>query len=288
MSIELNHVSFCYDSHTADEIAALREVELFIGDGEFVGIMGHTGCGKTTLAQLVAGLLTPLAGVVKIDGADINKKGYDRKLLRKKVGFVFQYPEHQLFETTVEREVAFGLKNSGLSKGEQKERVRAALECMGFPFEKIRKESPLSFSGGEKRRIAIAGVIVSEPDILILDEPTAGLDAKSRASFHKIMVKLNHRGATVLWISHDADSLCEYAGRILVLEKGKVVMDGTPREVFADPAKTEQYQIGAGRVRVISEMLQKQGFRFRQEPIRYRELLDGLCNHFKGRNVIGE
>ena len=281
MSIELNQISFCYASHTSYGEYALREVELFIGDGEFVGIMGHTGCGKTTLAQIVAGLLLPFAGTVKIDGYDINKKGYDRKLLRKKVGFVFQYPEHQLFETTVEREVAFGLKYSGLSWNERMERVKDALKCMGFSFERVRKESPMSFSGGEKRRIAIAGVLVSEPDILILDEPTAGLDAKSRSSLHKIIAKLNQRGATVLWISHDADSLCKYADRIIVLEKGKIVMDGPPREVFADQTKTEQYQIGTSQARVISEMLQKRGFKFERKPITYQELLDDLCNHFK-------
>lgn len=176
MSISLSHVSFTYSPGTVFEKLALYDINLTIEDGEYVGIMGQTGCGKSTLLQLMVGLEQPSEGKVFVDGKDINVREYNRKILRQKVGMVFQYPEVQLFETSVEKDVAFGLKHSGLSKTEIDENVRWAVEMLGLDFEKIRAISPFSLSGGEKRRVAIAGILATKPKILILDEPVAGLD----------------------------------------------------------------------------------------------------------------
>ena len=194
MWIEVKNLSCSYGSGTASAQEALKDVSFKIEDGEFVGIMGHTGCGKSTLIQLIAGLLTPDRGQVLIDGEDINAPGYDRLALRGKVGIVFQYPEYQLFETTVEKDVAFVLKHSGLGKDERERRVKGALEAMGFSWEAVRKKSPLSLSGGEKRRVAIAGVLAAQPRILIFDEPIAGLDPFGRTAFLELSAKLNRRG----------------------------------------------------------------------------------------------
>ncbi|MDE6864211.1 MAG: ATP-binding cassette domain-containing protein [Eubacterium sp.] len=187
MSIELKSVSYTYARNTNYQTQALDNINLTIGDGEFVGIMGQTGCGKSTLIQLIDGLLVPDAGCVLLDGQDINNKKYDRRILRKHIGLVFQLPEYQLFETTVERDIAFVLKQSHLSKAEKKERVIDALDAVGFDYDKIKDKSPLSFSGGEKKRLAIAGALAAKPKILIFDEPVAGLDCQGRAAFLKLV-----------------------------------------------------------------------------------------------------
>lgn len=282
MSIILKQVSYTYVRSRLQRVSALENISLTIGDGEFVGIMGHTGCGKTTLIQLIAGLLTPDAGQVLLDGKDINSPGYDRRVLREKVGVVFQHPEYQLFETTVEKDIAFGLKYSGLSKAEKKERVKDALELMGFAYEGICNESPLALSGGEKRRVAIAGVLVTQPKILIFDEPVAGLDPGSRAYFLRFVAELNQKGVTVLMVSHHADSLCEYAGRILVLHQGRVALDGTPKEVFLDTALTRQLSIDTSQSRRIADMLIQRGFPLSGNITTYGELTGELKSLLKG------
>lgn len=281
MSIVLKQVSYIYGQHTAQKTDALQNISLTIEKGEFVGIMGHTGCGKTTLIQLIAGLLSPSDGTVCIDGMDINSPDYDRRILRETVGVVFQHPEYQLFETTVERDVAFGLKYSGLGKAEKRERVKDALALMGIALEEIGKESPLSLSGGEKRRVAIAGVLVTRPKILIFDEPIAGLDPDSREQFLELVVQLNREGVTILMISHNADSLCEYAQRILVLNQGRLVLDGTPKEVFRDTVQTKALGIGSSQSGRIADMLIKRGVPLSGEITRYDELLGKLESIWK-------
>lgn len=259
MSIEINHLSFLYAKNTSHEVNALRNICVHIEDGEFVGIMGRTGCGKSTFIQLIAGLLKPSEGQIFIDGEDINDTKYDRKILRKKVGIVFQYPEYQLFETTVEKDVAFALKYSGMSRQEVTDCVKRSLELVGFDYEEIRSKSPLSLSGGEKRRVAIAGVLAAEPDILIFDEPIAGLDPYGRQEFLGFVAELNRAGKTVLMISHNTDCLCEYAGRLLILKDGELIADGTPNEIFSDAAAAQEAGIGIGNVRYLAQKLYERG-----------------------------
>lgn len=282
MSITLKQVSYTYAQSRSQRVSTLENISLTIWDGEFVGIMGHTGCGKTTLIQLIVGLLTPNGGQVLIDGMDINSPSYDRRILRETVGVVFQHPEYQLFETTVEKDVAFGLKYSGLSKAEKKERVKDALEQMGFVYEEVCNESPLALSGGEKRRVAIAGVLVTQPKVLIFDEPVAGLDPGSRAHFLEFVTQLNKKGVTVLMVSHHADSLCEYAGRILVLHQGRIALDGTSKEVFRDTALTRLLSIDTSQARRIAELLIERGFPLSGNITTYGELSEELKHLLKG------
>jgi energy-coupling factor transport system ATP-binding protein len=234
--------------------------------------MGHTGCGKTTLIQLMAGLLTPVSGRVSFDGLDINKRDYDRAKLREDVSVVFQFPEYQLFESTVERDVAFGLKHSGLGRKEISERVKWALEIMGFNFDLVRKKSPLSLSGGEKRRVAIAGALVTKPRYLFFDEPIAGLDQTSRNSFLKIITKLNHEGTTVVMISHNADAISEYCKRVVVFNDGELVTDGSVKDVFSDINKLEKLHLNAGIPRTIGHKLSERGIKIPDTVVSYGEL----------------
>ena len=233
MPIEVNHLSYTYDAGMNHAVPALRDISFRIEDGEFVGIMGHTGCGKSTLIQLIAALLRPTSGQILLDGNDLWDKKTDRYRLRSAIGIVFQQPEFQLFETTVEKDVAFSLKHSGLDRDAIRERVRDALTMMGFDYEAIRGESPLALSGGEKRRVAIAGVLAAKPRHLIFDEPIAGLDPRGREDFLARIRALHRSGITVLMVSHNADALQENAERILVLENGHLVMDAPPAAVAA-------------------------------------------------------
>lgn len=265
-----------YRTGSGQRVDALRNITLEIGDGELIGIMGHTGCGKTTLILLIAGLLSPSHGTVLLDGQDINKKGYDRNILRKNVGVVFQYPEYQLFETTVEKDVAFGLKHSGLSREEIDRRIRRALELMSFDFDAIHKQSPLSLSGGEKRRAAIAGVLAAEPKYLIFDEPVAGLDPKNRKVFLELVKKLNREGTTVIMISHNADALSECAQRIFVLDRGELEFQGPARTVFSKLPKLNSLPHGLSNPQEIAMLLVQRGMRLPDGIITYNELLSAL------------
>lgn len=280
MPIELKNVSYTYAPGTAYSAQALKNVSLRIDDGEYVGIIGRTGCGKSTLIQLMAGLLEPDEGEVLFDGADINSRDYDRGQLRARLGMVFQFPEYQLFETTVERDVAFGLKHSGLSAKEKEQAVRQALATVGFDFDKVRGKSPLGFSGGEKRRIAIAGVLAAGPKVLILDEPIAGLDPLGREDFLRMTDELNASGVTVIMISHNCDALAEHASRILMLHDGCLVRDGSMREVFSDCAALHADGISPGQVRETVEMLRERGIMLPQSTVRYSELMLELKRRF--------
>ncbi len=281
MPIVLENVSFTYGTGTPFETVALREIDLRIADGEFVGVMGHTGCGKSTLIQLMAGLLTPAHGKVMIDGADINGKGYPLANLRQRLSIIFQYPECQIFETTMEKDVAFGLKHSGLSAPEIQAKVCRALESVGFSFEEIRSLSPLELSGGEKRRVAIAGALVTEPQILILDEPVAGIDPVGRGDFLKLVSGLNRNGVTVLMVSHNTDVLGDYAERILVLDQGRLIMDGPTRSVFSDVEKLEKLRLGVCRPRKIAHLLKERGVQFPQDIVSYEDLLKAVIKSRK-------
>ncbi len=293
MPIEVRNVSCRYGEGTPLEVRALRDISFRVEDGEFVGIMGHTGCGKSTLIQLIAGLLTPGEGQILIDGEDINEPGYDREALRGKLGIVFQYPESQLFETTVEKDVAFALKHLSLSRAEKAERVRWALEAVGFepewessekrrlPKQRLLQKSPLSLSGGEKRRVAMAGVLAARPRILLFDEPIAGLDPLGREGFLELADRLRRQGTTILMISHNADALCGYADRILVLDGGRLAAEGTPEEIFGDLQRAEALHIGAGEVRRIARALYERGLLQDSSITKYDVLLNEIIKTIK-------
>lgn len=285
MPVTVNNLSFYYARKTPLETKALEHISFTVKDGEFVGIMGHTGCGKSTLLQLLAGLLTPSEGQILLDGADINSPSYDRKILRQNVGIVFQYPEYQLFETTVEKDVAFSLKQNGVRKSEITDRVRWALTELGFSYDEIRKKSPLSLSGGEKRRVAIAGVLASDPKILIFDEPIAGLDPYSRQEFMELISRLNRQGRTIFMVSHNTDFLCEYAGRLLVFHQGNLKKDGTPDEVFKHSDELQTLQLEMGNVRKIAQGLYEKGVLSSPVVTKYETLLQEIKNAGKAGKV---
>lgn len=276
MPITVKDLSYTYAPGTAYAASALEHVSLTVEDGEFVGIMGKTGCGKSTLIQLMAGLLKPTGGTVELDGEDINHKNYNRDNLRRRLGVVFQHPEHQLFARTVERDVAFGLKHHGLGKEQTRQAVRQALEAVGFDYEKVKDQSPLSFSGGEKRRIAIAGVLAVQPGILILDEPVAGLDPLGRKAFLSLLDDLHKKSTTVLMISHNADAIAEHADRVIVLEQGKLLRDGTTAQVMGDEDFMERHGIGRSQAAQIASLAAKKGIAMEPGTVRYDDLLRQL------------
>lgn len=261
MPIILNHVNCIYEAGTNMEVAALKDVNLVIPDGQFIGLIGHTGSGKSTLVQHLNGLIRPTGGAIYYNGEDIHDKDYDKKKLRSKVGLVFQYPEHQLFEIDVFKDVCFGPKNLGLSQKETELRAYAALKQVGLADEYF-YQSPFDLSGGQKRRVAIAGVLAMKPDILILDEPTAGLDPKGRDEILDQIAKLKEEtGITVILVSHSMEDVAEYVERIIVMSRGSVLYDDTPREVFRHYKELEQVGLAAPQVTYIMQALAKQGMK---------------------------
>lgn len=233
MSIQLERLSHTYQAGSPFQATALHDIDLTIRDGELLALIGHTGSGKSTLAQHLNGLLKPTSGRVLLDGTDINDKDSDKRALRFQVGLVFQYPEHQLFEETVQKDIAFGPRNMGLSQEQSEERVRWAMELVGLPFDEIAEKSPFELSGGQMRRVALAGVLAMKPRILVLDEPTAGLDPRARDFLLKDIQRLHEGGTTVVMISHSMDDVAALATRVAVLEKGRLVMEGSPQEIFS-------------------------------------------------------
>ena len=234
MPIEAVRLTHCYSEGSALKTVALNDVSFRVEDGEFIGIIGHTGSGKSTLVQHLNGLLKPSSGQVLIDGQDLNGEHVNRRALRQRIGLVFQYPEYQLFEETVEKDIAFGPKNQGLSPEEIASRVRYAMDCVHLDYDKYAARSPFELSGGQMRRVAIAGVLAMKPAILILDEPTAGLDPRGRDKILTMLEELHAReNVTILMVSHSMDDMARLAERLLVMSEGKIVADGTPREVFA-------------------------------------------------------
>ena len=278
MPISLESVSYTYALGTAFQCRAIDGLSLTVDDGEFVGIMGSTGSGKSTLIQLMAGLLTPSSGRVLLDGEDIHPKSYDRIKLRRRVGLVFQYPEYQLFERTVEKDVGFALRRLGYGPEETREAVRRALKTVGLDYDKVRDKSPLGFSGGEKRRIAIAGVLASDPGILILDEPVAGLDPLGRDAFLDMVEGLNAKGVTILMVSHNADALSEHARRIVTLKEGRVFLDGSVKEVFSDVFALKSCGICCGQSRLAAELLRERGMDIPEGTVKYAELLSAVLS----------
>lgn len=261
MPLTLEHVNYVYGDDTALAVKALNDVCLTIPDGQFVGIIGHTGSGKSTLMQHLNGLLKASDGKIYFNGEDIYAKDFDMKKLRSKVGLVFQYPEHQLFEIDVFTDVCFGPKNLGLPKEEVEKRAYEALEQVGLPKE-FYKQSPFELSGGQKRRVAIAGVLAMKPEVLILDEPTAGLDPKGRDEILQQIKKLQtESGMTILLVSHSMDDVAEYVDRIIVMNKGSVMYDDVPKKVFGHYKELEEVGLAAPQVTYIMHALREKGLK---------------------------
>lgn len=259
MSVELKDVTYTYSPGTAYEMHALEHVSMEIPDGQFVGVIGHTGSGKSTLVQHFNGLIRPTSGHVYYNGEDIWQEGYNLRALRSHVGLVFQYPEHQLFETDVLTDVCFGPKNQGLSPEECKERAREALSHVGLGEEYYEK-SPFELSGGQKRRVAIAGVLAMNPSFLILDEPTAGLDPKGRDEILDQLALLHEtRGISVLLVSHSMEDIARYVERIIVMNKGHAVFDDVPRKVFSHYRELEAMGLAAPQMTYIMHALKERG-----------------------------
>lgn len=260
MPIILDKVSHIYGEDTSMPVMALNNISLVIPDGQFIGIIGHTGSGKSTLAQHLNGLMKATGGNIYFNGEDIDADDFDKKDLRSKVGLVFQYPEHQLFETDVFTDVCFGPKNLGLSKRETELRAYEALKLAGLEDEYF-YQSPFDLSGGQKRRVVIAGVLAMKPQVLVLDEPTAGLDPKGRDEILGQISKLKHEtGMTVILVSHSMEDVAKYVDRIIVMNKGSVIYDGEPREVFRHYERLEQIGLAAPRVVYIMRNLIEHGY----------------------------
>ena len=259
MSIVLENVSYTYSPDTAYEIHALKQVSLEIRDGQFIGLIGHTGSGKSTLVQHLNGLVKATSGHIYFNGEDIYSENYDMRRLRSKVGLVFQYPEHQLFEVDVLSDVCFGPKNQGLSQEEAEKRAREALRMVGIS-EEYEKQSPFDLSGGQKRRVAIAGVLAMEPEVLILDEPTAGLDPRGRDEIlDQISLLHKERGITVILVSHSMEDVAKYVERIIVMNQGEVMYDDVPREVFRHYKELESVGLAARQVTYRMQRLKERG-----------------------------
>ncbi len=260
MSIILDHVNYIYDADTAMAHPALKDVCLEIPQGQFIGLIGHTGSGKSTLIQHLNGLVKPTSGAVYFEGKDINDSDYDRKALRAKVGLVFQYPEHQLFEIDCFTDVCFGPKNLGLSKKEVELRAYESLKQVGLSDEYF-YQSPFDLSGGQKRRVAIAGVLAMKPQVLILDEPTAGLDPKGRDEILGLIRELHDTmGITVILVSHSMEDVADYVDRIIVMNHGQVAFDDEPKAVFANYKELEEIGLAAPQVTYVMQDLKREGF----------------------------
>ena len=260
MSIKIEHLNYVYSEGTAFQKQALTDINLEIPDGQFIGMIGHTGSGKSTLIQHLNGLIRATSGNIYYNGENIYSEGYRMKELCSKVGLVFQYPEHQLFEVDVFHDVCFGPKNLGLSKEEVEARAYEALRLVGLK-EKHYKKSPFELSGGQKRRVAIAGILAMEPDVLVLDEPTAGLDPKGRDDILDQVAKLHReKKITVILVSHSMEDVARYVERIIVMNKGHVLFDNTPREVFKHYKELESVGLAAPQVTYLMHELQDKGW----------------------------
>ena len=261
MPIQVEHLTHTYMTDSPFAATALEDVSLTIEDGELIGLLGHTGSGKTTLVQHLNGLLKPTSGKVVVDGLDITEKDVSLLEVRRRVGLVFQYPEYQLFEETVAKDIAFGPKNLGLSEQEVDERVRYALQEVGLVYEEIAERSPFELSGGQMRRVAIAGVLAMRPKTLILDEPTAGLDPAGRRSILGMIRELHAAGGlTVVMVSHNMDDISSLATRLVVMSRGRMVLTGTPREVFQHRELLESIGLGIPQAAELTQRLIAEGY----------------------------
>lgn len=261
MSIKIEHLTYIYMKNTPFEKKALDDVSLNIDEGEFVAVIGHTGSGKSTLIQHIDGLLKGDSGKVYVDNADLTGKDVNLSEIRKKVGLVFQYPEYQLFEETVAKDIAFGPLNLGFTQEEAEEKVKTAMEMVGLDYVTLKDKSPFDLSGGQKRRAAIAGVLAMGTKYLILDEPTAGLDPKGRDDILGQIKQFHEKyNKTVIFVSHNMEDVAKLATRIIVMNQGRCILDGTPEDIFTQAEVLEKVGLAVPQVTYLSRELRKRGF----------------------------
>lgn len=286
MSIQLDHLSHQYRQNSASSRYAIKDISLTIEKGEFIGLIGHTGSGKSTLIQHLNGLLIGTEGSYHFDGKDVYAEGYNMKELRRRVGMSFQYPEHQLFEVTVLKDVCFGPMNMGLSEEEAIIESKKALEAVGLS-EKYYEKSPFELSGGQKRRVAIAGVLAMNPEYFILDEPTAGLDPVGREKILDLVYRLHQeRNMTIILVSHSMEDVARYADRLLVMNEGQLMFDDKPVEVFRHKKELEQMGLSAPETSYVMEQLDKRGFCVNLDAITIEEARDSILQTIKeGKKV---
>lgn len=284
MSIKVEHVTYTYGAGTPFEKTALYDTSVEIHEGEFVGIIGHTGSGKSTFVQLLNGLIQPTTGTVTVDGTDISKKTKEVMAMRHKVGMVFQYPEYQLFEETIAKDIAFGPRNFGLSEQEIEERVREAMDFVGLDYQTYADRSPFRLSGGQMRRVAIAGVIAIHPQYLILDEPSAGLDPIGRREiFSEIQRWHKEKDVTVILVSHNMEDVSQMANRLLVLSHGKIQLDGEPLDIFSTKQDVlQQAGVSVPPATSVLQYLQTRGFTVNDRVHSIDESVDALYACLRG------
>ena len=273
MSIVIEHLNYVYMPGGPYETHALHDVSLTIGDGEFIGLIGHTGSGKSTLVQHLNGLVQPTSGRVLVDGMDLADKQTDRRAIRQRVGLVFQYPENQLFEETVEKDIAFGPKNLGLGEEEIARRVKDAMRRVALPYDALHERSVFELSGGQMRRVAIAGVLAMEPQVLVLDEPCAGLDPRGREEILGLIRDLHREaGTTIVMVSHSMDDVAALAERVIVMNRGEVAMDGAPRDVFACGEELRGMGLDVPQAVELADRLREKGFAIPEGIYRIEEI----------------
>ncbi len=284
MIIEIKNLSYVYNPGTPFEKKALDDVSLGIEEGEFIGLIGHTGSGKSTLVQHLNGLMKPTSGEIIIDGDSLSDKSTKLKNIRQKVGLVFQYPEHQLFEETIYKDIAFGPKNLGLSQEEVDERVRHAMELVGLDFEELKDRSPFELSGGQKRRVAIAGVVAMKPKVLVLDEPTAGLDPKGRDDIlDEIRTLYEKENITIILVSHSMEDIARLVNRIFVMHRGRLSMDGSPREIFGRSDELEGMGLGIPQITKFMKKFKASGHDVKDDVLTIEEAKAEILKYLRGK-----
>lgn len=285
MSIKIENLSHVYMPKTPFEKIALNNINCEIKDGEFIALIGHTGSGKSTFIQHLNGLLSPTSGKIIVDGIDITEKKVKLSDIRKKVGLVFQYPEYQLFEETIEKDIEYGPRNLGISEEEISKRVKKSMEMVGLDYETYRNKSPFDLSGGQKRRVAIAGVIAMEPKVLILDEPTAGLDPKGREDILS-QIKTLHKeyGITIIMVSHSMEDVAKIAERAIVMNGGEIVLDGAIAQVFKEVEILESIGLAVPQVTYLVKELRKKGFDISEEIFTISQAKEALLDIIKNNN----
>ncbi len=282
MIMKINNLNYIYNPNTPFEKKALDDINIEINAGEFIGLIGHTGSGKSTLVQHLNGLMKPTSGSITIDDINITEKDANLRLVRQKVGLVFQYPEHQLFEETIYKDIAFGPKNLGLSDQEVLTRVKDSMEQVGLDFESLKDRSPFELSGGQKRRVAIAGVLAMKPKILVLDEPTAGLDPNGRDEILGEIQKLYEKeGITIILVSHSMEDVAKLVDRILVMHRGKLAMDGETRDIFRRADELEQLGLGVPQITKFMKIYKEKGNDVKETILTVEEAKEEIIKYLR-------
>jgi energy-coupling factor transport system ATP-binding protein len=284
MIINIENLNYVYNPGTPFEKKALKNINLNIKKGDFVGLIGHTGSGKSTLVQHLNGLIKPTSGKIIVDGIDITSKDVNLKEIRQKVGLVFQYPEHQLFEETIYKDIAFGPKNLGLEDDEIEKRVKKAMELVGLDYNSLKDRSPFELSGGQKRRVAIAGVLAMKPEVLVLDEPTAGLDPRGRDEIlGRIQRIYEEEGVTIILVSHSMEDIARLVNRIIVMHNGEIAMEGSTKDVFREAEKLEQMGLGIPQITSFMRQYKSKGNKVKDDIVTVEEAKEEILNYLRSR-----